>query len=174
MNEITSVWFKLLTLFEQANHLVKEGDWFEEDKKVFYSLKDTFLDLLIKQGSEQLRINLLYVPYFKYSTITKDKAGDLMRSDYNKMPFEYYLSKIEPCDLDIEIPEKATVEMEVICENRQFCFHIPLNKTTGWNIDYETLSKKIWLSSKEFHRNQMKSIKNEINELMNEINNKYA
>lgn len=35
MNEITSVWFKLLTLFEQANHLVKEGDWFEEDKKCF-------------------------------------------------------------------------------------------------------------------------------------------
>ncbi len=141
---------------------------------MFYTLKDTFLDLLIKQGSAQLEINLLYVPYIKYSTITKDKAGDLMRSDYNKMPFEYYLSKIEPCDLDIEIPEKATVEMEVICENRQFCFHIPLNKTTGWNIDYETLSKKIWLSSKVFHRNQMKSIKNEIDELMNEINNKYA
>ncbi len=174
MAEVLSVWFKLLTLFEQANHLVKEGDWFEEDKREFYDLKDTFLDIVVKQNPEELKINLLYVPYFKYSTLTKDKAGDLMRSDNSKMPFEYYLSKIEPCELDIEIPEKATIELEIICENRLFCFHIPLNKTMEWNLDYKTLSKKVWISGKEFHRNQMKSIKYEISELIKMIDKKYA
>ena len=31
-NEMTDKWFKLLTLLDQTNHLIKEGDWYVEDK----------------------------------------------------------------------------------------------------------------------------------------------
>ena len=170
MNEVDDVWFKLLTLFDKANHLVKERDSIEKDNSSFYELKDHFLDLIVKKNPEELRIKFFNVPYFKYSDTTKDKAGDLMRSDNKKKPFEYYLSKVEASEYDIEIQEKATIELEIICKNRLFSFHIPQKKTLSWGLDYNSMEKKTWISGKEFHKNQMNSIKKEINELMDKLN----
>ncbi len=171
MKDLTSVWFKLLTLIDQANHLIKQGDWFDEDKRYFYNQKDEFLEFIIKKRPAGIEIKFHYIPYLKYSNITKDKAGKLMRADIDKKPFEYYLSMVEPCSQDIELPEKATIEIEINCEKRVFCFHIPQYKTTEWNLDINTLPKKVWISGKEFHRKQLITISNEIGHLKDQIIN---
>ena len=169
MSNLSNTWFKLLTLFEQSNHLVKEGEWFEEDRYEFFTLKDQFLELIVKTKPEPLSVNFYYVPYWKYSNTTKDKAGDLMRSEAKKRPFGYYLSQVEPCSEDMEIPEKATLEIEVTCEDRLFSFHVPVEKTLGWDIDTKSFPKKTWISGKEFHRSQFDKIKGEIEELMKQL-----
>ena len=39
-NEMTDKWFKLLTLLDQTDYIMKEGDWYMEDKMEFYEMKD--------------------------------------------------------------------------------------------------------------------------------------
>lgn len=168
-NEMTDKWFKLLTLFDQTNYLVKEGDWYMEDKIEFYEMKDNFLSFIIKNRPEELPLEINYIPYYKYSKQTKDKAGEIMRADDTWRPFEYYLSLVEPCADDVEITEKATIEVEITYQERVFSFHIPVTKTIEWDIDIDEFPRKAWLSGKDFHREKFGKIKVELTELMNEL-----
>ena len=170
-NEMTDKWFKLLTLFDQTNHLVKEGDWYIEDKLEFYEMKDNFLSFIIKNRPKELPLEIYYIPYYKYSKQTKDKAGEKMRADDTWRPFEYFLSMVKPCADDVEITEKATIEVEITYQDRVYSFHIPLTKTIDWDIDIDQLPRKAWLSGKEFHREKFNKIKVELNELMNTVIN---
>jgi len=170
MDKFSSHWYKLLTLFEQLNHLVKENEWYNEDVEEFYALKDQFLNLIYTIKPPEIKISLFYVPYYKYSNVTKDKAGEIMRNDIEKNPFEFYLHQVELCSQDIEIKEKATIELEIISENRMFSFHIPLANTAKWDIDMKSVQNKNWISGKEFHRNQFKKLKEEIAELLDILN----
>ena len=168
-NEMTDKWFKLLTLLDQTNHLIKEGDWYMEDKIEFYEMKDNFLSFIIKNRPEELPLEINYIPYYKYSKQTKDKAGEIMRADDTWRPFEYYLSMVEPSEDDIEITDKATIEVEITYQDRVFSFHVPINKIEDWELDIDQLPKKAWLSGKEFHRDKFGKIKVELNELMDEV-----
>lgn len=168
-NETNDKWFKLLTLLDQTNHLIKEGDWYVEDKIEFYEMKDKFLSYVIDNKPEELPLTIYYIPYYKYSKETKDKAGELMRSDDQWRTFEYYLSQVEPCSHDVEITEKATIEVEITYEKRIFSFHTPITKTLEWGINIDELPRKAWLSGKEFHRDQFNKIKDELNELMGDM-----
>ncbi|HZJ80736.1 MAG TPA: hypothetical protein VFC69_09210 [Dysgonamonadaceae bacterium] len=170
-NEMTDKWFKLLTLFDQTDHLIKEGDWYMEDKIEFYEMKDKFLSFIIKNRPEELPVTISYIPYYKYSKETKDKAGQLMREDDKWRPFEHYLSLVEPCSDDVEITEKATIDVEINYQDRVFNFHIPLNKMPDWDINIDELPRKAWLSGQEFRREQFNKIKVELNELMEEVIN---
>lgn len=168
-NNMTDKWFKLLTLLDQTDYLMKEGDWYIEDKMEFYEMKDKFLAHIIKNRPEELAMEVYYIPYYKYSKQTKDKAGEIMRADDTWRPFEYYLSKVGPGENDIEITEKATIEVEVTYEGRLFSFQVPLNKTIDWDLDIDQLPRKAWLSGKEFHREKFGKIKVELNDLMGDI-----
>lgn len=168
-NEMTDKWFKLLTLLDQTNHLIKEGDWYIEDKLEFYELKDNFLASVIESRPEELPLEVNYIPYYQYSKQTKDKAGEIMRADDTWRPFEYYLSMVEPCEDDVEITDKATIEVEISYQNRVFSFHTPLNKIEDWGLDIDQLPRKAWLSGKEYNREQYNKVKPELNELMEEL-----
>ncbi|HTN69442.1 MAG TPA: hypothetical protein VLZ33_08260 [Dysgonamonadaceae bacterium] len=168
-NEMNDKWFKLLTLLDQTDYLIKEGDWYIEDKMEFYEIKDSFLSFMIKNRPEELPLEIYYIPYYKYSKQTKDKAGELMRSDDQWRPFEYYLSSVEPCSDDIEMTEKATIEVEITYQNRIFSFHTPINKIEDWELDIDQLPRKAWLSGKEYHREKFEKVKVELNELMEEM-----
>lgn len=157
---------KLLTLFERANHYVKEGEWYESDHSELYALKDLFLTKFYKNKPEGVDIELLYVPYMKYCQETKDKAGQLMRADSNNLSFEYYLAQVKPCSDDIEIPEKATIEMLITYKGRTWCFHIPQNLTSAWKVDISQLKRKVWMNGKDFHSQQFKLIKAEAESLL--------
>lgn len=170
MDNTETTWFKLLTLFDEVNHLVKQGDWYREDVEDFYKRKDEFLKIIAVSKPQVLKVNYYYVPYIMYSKTSKDKAGDLMRKDSNKQPFEYYLSQIEPGPDDIVIPEKATVELVIECSGRTFIYHIPRTKTKDWPIDWSQLEKKVWISGKEFHKRKYNKLKMEIERLMGEVN----
>lgn len=160
-------WLRVLTLLEQTNNSIKSNDFFGEQRSEFYLLKDNILEYIIKNKEDKLQVTLYLIPYYKYSFTTKDKAGALMRKDNQKNPFEYYLSMVEPCSQDIEVPEKATIEIEINLDNRLFNFHIPQYKTTEWGVDISNLQRKDWISEKEFKRQQFQLAKAEINELMN-------
>ncbi|MBR3454373.1 MAG: hypothetical protein IKH26_03525 [Bacteroidaceae bacterium] len=160
---------KLLTLFERANHYVKDGGWYEIDKSELYSLKDQFLTKFYKNKPEGVEIELLYVPYLKYSSETKDKAGDMMRADANKQPFEFYLSQIQPCAKDIEVPGKATIEMLISYKGRTWCFHMPEQLTSSWGVDVNRLKRKVWVNSRDFHSQQFKLIKAEAESLLSKL-----
>jgi len=169
MEKTKETWLKLIFMMDKGNHVVKEGFISEENKIDFYSLKDDFLNRLIKNTPPFISLSLKYIPYYKYSNQTKDKAGDLMRSDYNKKPFEYYLGLVEPSVYDIEIKEKATIEVIVTIENMEFSFHIPYQKTTGWNISIDDIPQKTWISNKEFKKDALEVLKTEIVSLMKEL-----
>lgn len=168
-NEMNDKWFKLLTLLDQTDHLTKGGDWYMEDKMEFYEMRDKFLSYIIENKPEELSLDIYYIPYYKYSKATKDKAGDLMREDDTWRPFEYYLSLVEPDGDDVEIAEKATIEVEIMYQNRVFSFHIPQNKTEDLGLDIDQLPRKAWLSGREFHREKFNKMKVELNELMEEV-----
>ena len=148
----TEFWYNLISLFEKSNHQIQEGEWSQEGISDFYLAKDQFLELIVKLNPKYLKINLYYIPYFKYCNLTKDKAGILMREDSSRKPFEYYLAHVEPCNYDKELLDKATIELEIVSESKMFSFHIPVEKTNNWNIDLITLPKKPWISKKEFKR----------------------
>lgn len=168
-NEMTDKWFKLLTLLDQTDYIMKEGDWYMEDKMEFYEMKDKFLSYIIKNRPEELPLEVYYMPYFKYSKKTKDKAGEIMRADDTWRPFEYYLSMVEPCEDDVEISEKATIEVEITYEGRVFSFLVPLTKTLDWDLDIDQLPRKAWLSGKDFHREKFGKIRAELSELMDHV-----
>lgn len=168
-NEITDKWFKLLTLLDQTDYLMKEGDWYIEDKMEFYEMKDKFLSFVIKDRPEELPLEVFYMPYYKYSKQTKDKAGEIMRADDTWRPFEYYLAMVDPSEDDVEVTEKATIEVEITYEDRLFSFQVPLSKTIDWDLDIDELPRKAFLSGKEFHREKFGKIKAELNELMDGV-----
>lgn len=157
---------KLLTLFERANHYVKEGEWYESDRSELYALKDKFLTKFYKNKPEGVEIELMYVPYMKYCQETKDKAGQLMRADGNKQSFEYYLAQVKPYSEDIEIPEKATIEMLITYIGRTWCFHIPQRLVSDWKLVISQLKRKVWMNGKDFHSQQFMLIKAEAEHLL--------
>ena len=134
-------------------------------------MNDNFISFIIKNRPKELPLEIYYIPYYKYSKQTKDKAGEIMRADDTWRPFEYFLSMVKPCADDVEITEKATIEVEITYQDRVYSFHIPLTKTIDWDIDIDQLPRKAWLSGKEFHREKFNKIKVELNELMNTVIN---
>ena len=172
-NEVSQIadddFLKLLTLFERANHYVKEGDWYESDRRELYALKDRFLTAVYKKPYAGAKIELLYIPYYRYSYATKDQAGAMMRADGNKQPFEYYLSQIPPTSNDVEIPEKATIEMLIEYKGRVWCFHMPEHLTSDWGVDTSKLKRKVWMNGRDFHAQQFQLIKKEAEELLSKF-----
>lgn len=169
MDNKVEIWLKLIVLIDKANHRVKENEITEEVRNNFYKLKDEFLDFIVNKTPSFIELSFSYVPYFKYSRQTKDKAGDLMRKDFSKKPFEYYLSQIEPSNEDIEIIEKATIEVDINIQGLSFNFHIPYLKTTNWSININELEKKYWISTKEHNNILMSDLISQINYLLNSI-----
>ena len=120
-------WILLLTKLDGLNRRVKEPGWLYEDKREVYRMKDSVMEYILRTRPPELTIELCSVPYYSYSRETKNKAGDLMRADHEKKPFEYYLAQISPGIHDSEISERSTVEIVITCLGQEFCFHQPLN-----------------------------------------------
>ena len=162
-------WLKLLMLIDKLNRMVKEIDFNESSVNEFYKIKDEILELIIKHKQDFIKTQLSYVPYYRYSNTTKDKAGDLMRKDFTRKSFEYYLSKIDPSDEDIEMPEKATIEIIATIDSINFSFHLPYLKAKSFGIDIHNLPKKVWISNKDFQKKIFISQKEEILNLLSII-----
>jgi hypothetical protein len=167
------LWLNALRQFDYINHIIKSGSWFEEDQRSFYKLKDEFLSKLYYKASKEksLSIRLLYVPYFLYSSDTKKRAGQLMLQDQDKdrKPFDYYLDMVESSSNDIELPSRASIEMEVTLDKEVFVFHIPQQKTIDWGIDINKLGRKKWISGREYHRMQYLTIKKQLRGLLDRL-----
>lgn len=65
-----------------------------------------------------------------------------MRADTERKPFDYYIGQIPPGRNDVEIPEKATIEIIINCEDKQFCFHQPLKWFLSLGGDSSKLNKR--------------------------------
>ena len=162
-------WLLLLTKIDGLNRRVKEPGWTFEDKQEVYRLKDSILDYILRCKPEVLSVELFLVPYYSYSRESKDRAGDLMRRDTERKPFEYYLGQISPGVNDIEIPEKATVEFVITCMGQEFSFHQPLSWYTEHGGEVSQLSRKAWISASNFHHMFLERMRNEINTLQKEL-----
>ena len=167
-NNITK-WVLLLTKLDGINRRVKEPGWFNEDKREVYSIKDELLSYILKEQPGDLDIECSYVPYYMFSQRSKDKAGELMRRDPDRKPFEYYLGQIEPGENDVEVPEKATVEIVITCAGQEFSFHQPVSWFTSNGGDLSELNKKAWISADIFHHKFLEKSREEINNLKKEL-----
>ena len=159
------MFFKLLSRVNTLNRMVKEPGWKREDTDKAYQIKDKVLGWIFEQKPEALEIKCYYVPYYSYSRASKDKAGDLMRADGSGKPFEYYLSLIEPGPMDVEVRDRATVEVVITCMGEEFCFHQPI----FWYAQYgsvDQLEKKAWINATDFHHDRLEGIAKEIENLM--------
>jgi hypothetical protein len=152
------------------NHSIKNEKWSDEDKNEFYKLKDDFLKTLFVDKPWNMIIYLYYIPYFRYCTATKDNAGELMRKDSNKMPFEYYLLQVKPSKLDVEIKERSTVEMKIEYLDTHFSFHIPAMKVKDWDIDLNDIPRKVWISNKDYRETRLNNFKQEVDLLIKQLN----
>ena len=101
--------------------------------------------------------------------MSKDKAGNMMRADNNRYPFEWYLSQVEPSLYDYEIKEKATVEIVIEYMGIQFSFHQPLIWMEERGIDIQQLPKKAWISADDFNRSFLVESTNAISKLLNDL-----
>ena len=140
-----------------------------EDRMEFYDMKDEFLSQIVNNTPEELAVSVYYIPFYKYSKETKDKAGELMRESDEWRPFKYYLSLIEPSSEDTEVTEKATIEVEIVYNDRIYSFHTPQDKAQEWGLDIEQLPRKSWLSGRDYYKERFDKIKVELNELMEEV-----
>lgn len=162
-------WLDLLLYTDRLNRSVKEAGWNYADKEKVYSLKDSVVQTLLRAKPDGVNFELYYVPYFKYSSATKDRAGALMRQDGSKYPFEYYLSQVEPSEYDYEVPEKALVEVTVECLGQEFSFHMPLDKITECGYVISSLERKVWINSTDFHHSQLLKFEPHIKELLSHV-----
>ena len=162
-------WLLLLTKLDSLNRRVKEPGWSFEDKQEVYRIKDRMMEFILGEKPEALGVDLYMVPYYAYSQNSKDKAGDMMRRDFDKKPFEYYLSLIPPGPFDREIPEKATVEIVISCAEQIFSFHQPMSWYIAHGGNPSSLTKKAWISAINFHHQMLENWKNEIASLQREL-----
>lgn len=147
----TFVWLKILINIDKLNRKVKEPGWDYESKQEVYRLKDAVIKKLLTSKPAEVSVRLYYVPYFLYSTETKDRAGQLMRQDTERHPFEYYLSQVPPSANDIEIPEKASVEVVAECMEQTFSFHMPIGKIKECGYSAASLERKAWINQSAFN-----------------------
>lgn len=161
-----SYWFQLLFRMDGLNRRVKEPGWNYEDKQKVYQLKDTVIKRLLTERPEEVQLRLYYVPYYKRSEAAKDQAGRLMRSSAEQQPFAYFLSQVPPGPRDMEIPEKATVEVVATCGGISFSFHMPVETVGQWGIDVAALDRKAWVSSTVFHHDMLCQLEREISGLL--------
>lgn len=162
-------WLKLLMRLERLNRLVKEPGWYEEDRRSAYEIKDAVIRTLLTQRPACLDVSMHYVPYFIYSYATKDKAGALMRADLERLPFEFYLSQVEPSPDDFEDPGRALIEVAVTCLEQRFMFHMPIDKITDCGVNPDALPRKKWVPAKDFHRGLYLALSEDISRLLREL-----
>ena len=151
-------WLAILSSLDKLNGALKEPGWYPEDRDAAYKLKDDVMFWLLDERPEEVSIELLYVPYIRYCEATKDKAGRMMRADGRRHSFDYYLQQIEPTVTDIDVPEKALIEMVATVAGAQFCFHIPAARVSKLGIAVEGLPQKRWIDSKDFHRRMLREL----------------
>jgi hypothetical protein len=161
---------ELLILIEKANHYVKEGDWNYQDKNAIYALKDRFLIDVCKHRPDGVEIELLYVPYFRYSRETKDRAGDMMRRDVGgNHPFEYYLGQVPPSPMDYEVAGAGNIEILITYKQNTWCFHGPESMAAELHVEVAKLPRKEWVNQRDFHAMQAKTIIAEAQQLLSKL-----
>ena len=162
-------WMILLFKLDNLNRKVKEPGWEYADKQEVYRIKDEILKYILTSLPKELSVQSFLIPYYAYSQETKDKAGSLMRRDPDRKPFEFYLGQVPLGPRDIEIPEKATVEVVITCAGQEYSFHQPLdwyNSNIGNAFDLE---KKAWISAVNFHHMYLTKTSSEIDSLRKEL-----
>lgn len=164
------IWSRLLYIIDRLNRSVKESGWYPEDKTAVYCLKDNVIGKILREKPQCMEISMFYVPYYHYCGISKDKAGELMRKSSDKQPFEYYLAQIEPCEYDVEVPEKATVMVNISCMEQQYSFHMPVNIVSECGVDISGLPKSVWINSRDFHHQQYIKESEAAENLLKELN----
>gem|GEM_PF-524452 len=162
-------WLRLLGLVDYCNHAVKEGQWYEEDTKWFYDLKDLAMERVYREPPAGAEVTLKKVPYKK--AFDQCKATVTAHS-LEKCEDDPDQAQTRPHDLDVQ--EKLLIEMEVTYAGRMFCFHIPTEKAVDWGVDMNMLDHKAWISSCEFHRISFKGVFEEIRLLLNLTQNQSA
>lgn len=163
------IWLKLLINVDKLNRKVKEPGWSEESKQKVYRLKDKVIKKLLSDRPSSVSVNLYYVPYFRYSIGTKDRAGMLMRQDTERRPFEYYLSQVPPSADDIEVPEKASIEVVAVCMDQSFSFHMPVTVVEECGYSISALERKAWISQSNFNDMLLRAAKEEIASLLSQL-----
>ena len=164
-------WLLVLMKINELNRSVKETAWDYMDKCAVYDLKDQVLAKILTEHPAELSVELYFVPYLRYCNATKDRAGELMRRDLNRHPFQYYLDQVEPSPYDTEVPHRATVEILVTCAGETFSFHQPANWFTELQfnelqIDLTKLSRKTWVNPIDFNHAMLTKKKAEIEALL--------
>jgi|GEM_PF-3215908 len=149
-----------LILLERMNHSLKIASLDTTTVENFKALKDKLLINLLQNTPKNVDIQLLTVPVYEYGAQTKDKAGDLMRSDKKKKSFNYYLTQIEPSSDDKEIKEKELIEIHIDISGIQFNFQIEQAKLAEQKINTMKAKSKKWLSHQEQFAVQMQVLNN--------------
>ncbi len=138
---LNDCWLRLLGLLDYCNNAIKQREWFPEDVKEFYALKDMVMKQLHHYPPAGAAVTLKKVPYQTY----RERAS---------------------CSHGSELREDILIEMEIKYAGRIFCFHIPFDKTKDWGINIDALEQKEWLSSSEFNRANFKGVFEEIRLLL--------
>jgi hypothetical protein len=165
-DEKADAWLRLLRLTDRLNRRVKEPGWGREDRQTVYALKDRMLRALLRERPACVAMTLRSVPCVLYSPAAKDRAGELMRRDGHRYAFEYYLTQVPPGPEDLEIPEKALVELEAACGGETFCFHMPAALAEDCGVACAGLPRKPWTAAPLYFHRLLEEVRPAVEDLL--------
>lgn len=164
--ESKNPWGELLELLHQLNRGVKEPGWYDQDKRDIYALKDMVMTRILEENPIQLQVQMYRIPYIVYSEETKNRAGAMMRSEGNRYPFDVYLALVKPSALDVEDVKRATVEVQITCQEKTYSFHCPAGVVERAGIEVGSLPNKEWVAPADFHHEQYVQARERIETLL--------
>jgi hypothetical protein len=163
--DINDIWPGLLGLVDYCNRAVKQGEWYPEDKKYFYNLKDAVMEKLYRDPPSGTTVSLKKVPYEKNYSNCADAPAGLTQYVYSPELSDLAGGCGRP-SANTCVQETVLIEMEVTFAGRMYCFHIPHEKAKDWELDLMSLSARKWVPSREFNRQFFKDYFEEIRTLL--------
>lgn len=160
------LWLRLLQETDKLNRMVKEPGWRPEDRQDFYAFKDRMLELLLEKRPSCVALQFYYVPCLRYSNASKDRAAEMMRGDGGQYSLDYYLAQLPTSPEDVEVPERSSVELQAVCLEQTFSYHMPIPLAERCGIAANALPRKPWIAAPDFHHERLVEAKRSLEELL--------
>jgi hypothetical protein len=143
--------FDTLCLLEVGNYRAKQKGVRGDQKAQLLAIKDEMMRLLYDAFKNSGDLSFARIPYLQRCPECKGKADEYFLKDPTKT-WEFHLSMMPPCPNDVEVLEKALIELLITYKNRNFSFHIPATKLVTWSFSTDVLPERKWIPEADFDR----------------------
>ena len=152
-------WLRLLTIVSQLDAPLNATGILNCDKETMLAMRRECIQKLLTDKPDFISVEVSYRPeYFSYSERTKAAANKMMKEDIEHYSYMHYLKQIEPCEEDVEDPNKSTVDIVADIEGQRFYFNIPIDDMPSeyaipirpWKPDKKIYHERVTRDNEEY------------------------